>query len=324
MEDVKAYLYDARGKDEEIDIESANVARLGERQLLWINITRNDDQLLLAAAEKAGIKGLPSTHGRYDKPSPQVERYDDFFRFSVDSVLKKENARPESCRVRYIVGKNYVVVMHDGQLDYFDEFREREKGESKLGELDAESFVATLLDVNIVTYFKALDDLEKRVDKLDEEVLKKDFESDKFLERMVALRRETSDLRRWLMPQREVYYALARADFHQIAESDSADQYKILSQHFENAVDAIEHARETVISVFELYATKSTHTTNSLVQRLTFLTLMTGSLAVIAGILGMNFKAEIFEMENGFWFTVGLLIAVAIAITFFARFKRWI
>jgi Mg2+ and Co2+ transporter CorA len=64
--------------------------------------------------------------------------------------------------------------------------------------------------------------------------------------------------------------------------------------------------------------------TNTFVQRLTFLTLLTGSLAVIAGILGMNFKADIFDMENGFWMTVGGLAVVAVGLTIFARFKRWI
>ncbi|MDI1242568.1 MAG: CorA family divalent cation transporter [bacterium] len=324
MEHVKAYLYDSRGKDEEIDIESADVARLGDQQLLWINITRVDGELLHEAVEKIGIKGLPRPHGRYDECSPDVERYDEFFRFSVDSVLQKDGGGIESCRVRFLVGKNYVVIMHDGQLGYFDEFRQREKGESKIGDLGAESFVATLLDVSLVTYFKAMDDLEKRVDKLDEEVLKKDVDTDKFLERMVALRRETSNLRRWLMPQREVYYALARADFHQIAQSDSAEQYRTLSQHFEAAVDAIEHARETVISVFELYATKSSHLTNVLVQRLTFFTLVLGSIAVIAGILGMNFKAGIFDLEYGFWIAVAGLFAVGLGLTIVARFKRWI
>ena len=324
MEHVKAYLYDSRGKDEEIDIESADVSRLGDRQLLWINITRVDGDLLHQAVEKVGIQGLPRPHEKCDEGSPEVERYDEFFRFSVDSVLQKEEGGIEGCRVRYLVGKNYVVIMHDGRLGYFDEFREREKGESKLGDLDAESFVATLLDVSLVTYFKAMDDLEKRVDKLDEAVLKKDVDTDKFLERMVALRRETSNLRRWLMPQREVYYALARADFHQIAQSDSAEQYRTLSQHFEAAVDAIEHARETVISVFELYATKSSHLTNVLVQRLTFFTLVLGSIAVFAGILGMNFKADIFELEYGFWFAVAGLFAVGLGLTIFARFKRWI
>jgi Mg2+ and Co2+ transporter CorA len=141
---------------------------------------------------------------------------------------------------------------------------------------------------------------------------------------MVKLRHDVSLLRRWLVPHREIFYALSRADFHQIAESDAQRDYEMLNQHFEQAVDAVDNARESVVSVFELYATKSAQLTNTFVQRLTFLTLLTGSLAVIAGILGMNFKAAIFEYDNGFWFTVGGLLIIAIGLTGYASWKKWI
>jgi Mg2+ and Co2+ transporter CorA len=226
--------------------------------------------------------------------------------------------------IDYIVGRNFIVTVHDGPIEYFDEFRTREKGETELGKLDAESFLATLLDLHIVSYFRAMEEIERRVDKFDESILKTDMDPDQLLFEMVKLRRDVSDLRRWLLPHRDVFYSLTRADFLQIAESPSSKEYKRITDHFENAVDAIERARETVLGVFELYATKSAQMTNTFVQRLTFLTLLTGSLAVIAGILGMNFKADIFDHPNGFWGTVGGLLVISAGLTIFARFKRWI
>lgn len=324
MENIKAYLYDAGGRDEEVDIDQVDVARLDETQLLWVNALKRDDELLRTASSKLGIKNVSWRFILDDKSRPKIDKFEHFFRFYVDAVISKEGSSPERQRIDFVVGKNYVITVHDGEIEFFQEFRQREKEETLIGELDAESFVASLLDLNIVTYFRALDHLERQVDHFDELVLKKELEIDEFLKKMVALRKDASKLRKWLMPHREVYYSLSRPDFKQIAESDSAEQYKVLNQHFESAVDAVEHARETVISVFELYATKSTHVTNMLVQRLTFLTLITGSLAVIAGILGMNFKADVFEAENGFWFTVAGLTVVAIGLTIFARIKRWI
>jgi len=324
MENVQAYLYDASGPDEEVDLESIDVGKLGDKQLLWVNVSERHEKLLNAVTKHLGAKNVPCKSVLDDSGRPEIGRFEAFFRFCVDSVVSDEDRSPKKVMVDFIVGKNYVVTIHSGAIKYLDEFRERDKGESQLGELDAESFVATLLDLNIVTYFDALEEIECEVDELDELVLKQDVDTNKFLEKMVSLRRDTSRLRKWLMPQREVYYSLSRPDFQQVSESDSAEHYQMLNQHFETAVDAIEHARETVISVFELYATKTTHLTNILVQRLTFLTLITGSVAVIAGILGMNFKADIFELEYGFWITVAGLVLFAIGLAMFARFKRWI
>ena len=324
MQDVKAYLYDAAGSDEEISLDDIDIDQLEENHLLWVNVLKRDEGLLTAVTSKLKVANVPCKTVIDDSGRPDIGRFETFFRFCVDSVVTRKNESPERLMVDYIVGKNFVVTVHNGEVDYFEKFRKREKGETQFGELDAESFVATLLDLNIVSYFRALEELERRVDETDERILKRDIETDEFLKEMVRLRRDVSKLRRWLMPHRDVFYSLSRADFQQIAESDSVEEYRTLNQHFESAVDAIENSRETVLGVFELYATKSAQMTNTFVQRLTFLTLLTGSLAVIAGILGMNFKAEIFDIENGFGLTVGGLVVVAVTITFVARFKHWI
>ena len=324
MENVKAYLYDAAGHDEEVSVDDIDVDKLSEQQLLWVTVLKRDVDLVAEITSSLKVEGVPCRKVADDTARPDIDRFETFFRFCIDSVVTTKDAPPERLMVDYVVGKNFIVTVHEGEVDYFDEFRKREKGETPLGELDAESFLATLLDLNIVSYFRALEELERRVDEIDERILKRDMETEDFLTQMVRLRRDVSKLRRWLVPQRDIFYALSRADFHQIAESDSGEQYSMLNQHFDNAVDAVENSRETVLGVFELYATKSAQMTNIFVQRLTFLTLITGSVAVIAGVMGMNFKAEIFEAENGFWFTVASLVLMALVLTAFARFRRWI
>jgi len=324
MEDVKVYLYDAAGHDEQIDIEQIDIEQLEENQLLWVNVLARDEELLGKVTAALKVEHVPCGKVIDDTSRPDIDRFEHFFRFCVNAVVTKKDASPERMMIDYIVGKNFVVSVHEGEVEYFDEFRKREKGETPIGELDAESFLATLLDLNIVSYFRAVEELERRVDRMDERILRKELETEDFLSEMVKLRRDASRLRRWLTPHRDIFYSLSRADFHQIAESDSGDQYKMLNQHFESAIDAVENSRETVLSVFDLYATKSSQMTNTFVQRLTFLTLLTGSLAVIAGVLGMNFKSDVFEAQNGFLVTVGALLLVAVALTAFARFKRWI
>jgi magnesium transporter len=324
MDHVKAYLYDATGEDKEISIEEIDPGRLAEKQLLWVNLVKRDKAVLEKLVQILKIEHVPIDRVIDDSHRPDLDRFETFFRFCTNSVVVEKGKAPQKQMIDYVVGKNFVLTVHEGEVASFNEFIERQKGETPIGELDAESFLATLLDLNIVTYFRAVEQLERRVDKTDEKILKKELETEEFLKEMVDLRRDASRLRRWLMPHREVFYALSRADFHQIAESDSAEEFRMLNQHFESAVDAVEHSRDQVLSVFELYATKSSQMTNTFVQRLTFLTLLTGSLAVIAGILGMNFKADIFDAQNGFWMTVAGLAVVAVVLTIYARFKRWI
>jgi magnesium transporter len=322
--DVKAYLYDASGSDERVELSAVDVGSLDESKLLWVTVLKRDDAIIADVASQLGVEHIPVRSVVEGSSRPKVVKFGEFYHFSVNSVMLLAEGIPAKYPLDFVVGNNFVITIHDGEVDYFVDFRQREKGETQFGRLSAESFVATLLDLHIVSYFHALDVLEKRVDKLDSRILKKELETDEFVAEMVILRRDVSKLRRWLIPHRELIYSFLRADFQHIIDTGSLELYKTLESHFENAVDAIESSRETVLGAFDLYATKSSQLTNVFIQRLTFLTLVTGTLGVIAGILGMNYRASVFEDENGFWIAIGIMAIVALGLTIFARLKRWI
>ncbi|HEY0428661.1 MAG TPA: CorA family divalent cation transporter [Pyrinomonadaceae bacterium] len=323
---IAVYLYDAKGSDAELKkLEDVNLKKLNDKQLLWIDILKRDEKTIEPTISALQMENVPVKTILNVSERPKIDKFEDFYRLFIVSVEVGKEGKLKRIPIDFLVGKNYVVSIHDGEVDYFKEFRAREKGETQIGELDAESFIATLLDLHIVSYFRALEDIEIRVDRFDEKVLKVEMETQDFLSEMVTLRQSVSKLRRWFLPHRDVFYALSRPDFTQIADSDSIEHFKMLNQHFESAVDAIEDSRETVLSVFDLYATKSDRTMNVFIQRLTFLTMMLGILGVVAGILGMNYEVDvIFKSPYGFWLTVGGMASVAVGLTIFAKFRRWI
>jgi magnesium/cobalt transport protein CorA len=323
--ETAVYLYDANGSDEKLRLEDINLKKLNDKQLLWIDVLVRDKKTIESAVSALKIKDAPIRSILDVSERPKIDKFEDFFRFFIVSVTTADDCELNRLPIDFLVGKNFVVTIHDDEVDYFSEFREREQGETQIGELDAESFVATLLDLHIVSYFRALEEIELRVDKFDERVLRTDLDTQEFLSEMVRLRNAVSKLRRWFLPHRDVFYAFARPDFKQIYESDSFEQFKMLNQHFESAVNAIESSRDTVLSIFDLYATKSDQLMNDLIRKLTFLTMIMGAMGVIAGILGMNYEVDvIFKSHYGFWLTIAGMVLVAVGLTIFAKVKRWI
>jgi Mg2+ and Co2+ transporter CorA len=97
-----------------------------------------------------------------------------------------------------------------------------------------------------------------------------------------------------------------------------------LEQRFERAMDAVENARDLVVGSFELFTTRSAQRTNDTMRVLTFVTVLIGMLAVIAGALGMNFKAPLFDTgTSGFWTTIGTMVVISIIATVIARWRKW-
>ncbi len=60
-------------------------------------------------------------------------------------------------------------------------------------------------------------------------------------------------------------------------------------------------------------------------RRLTFATVLLGSLAVLAGVLGMNFDVAFFESgAKGFWTAIAGMTVISIVALGVARMRDWL
>ena len=322
---ILVYLYDESGKETEVNLEDVDINNLNNQQLLWVNILERDAEAVTRVTTALNLTKVPLKGILRTRERPKIFKFQDFYHFFIISVEVDRTGKIRPIPIDFLVGKNFVITVHDGDVNYLQEFAKREKGERHIGDLDAEGFVATMLDLHIVSYFNVLEKVEREVDEMDENILRRDLEDEEFLKQMVKLRNEVSKLRRWFLPHRDIFFTLSRPDFKRIADSDSFESFQQLNDHFESAVDSIESSRDTVLSLFDLYTTKSSHRMNNAMRRLTFITLTAGGLGVIAGIFGMNFEVGFFKSaETGFWMAVGGMIILAAITASVAFHRRWI
>ena len=106
-----------------------------------------------------------------------------------------------------------------------------------------------------------------------------------------------------------LYLAAAGVGTLGIAEFDEVDesnlQRQLLSARYSKTMASVETARDLVNGSFDVYTSRVAHGTNETMRLLTVVTVILGTLAVVAGVLGMNFKADLFASDNGFWWAVG-------------------
>ena len=96
-----------------------------------------------------------------------------------------------------------------------------------------------------------------------------------------------------------------------------------LDTRFERAMDVVENARELVIGSFELFSNQTALRTNASMSVLTFATVVLGILAVVAGMLGMNFKAGFFDAARGFWYATAALAMIGGLALLIGRWRKW-
>ncbi|MEO5565948.1 MAG: CorA family divalent cation transporter [Luteimonas sp.] len=325
---VRVQLFDCDGGDATLEEAAIDPSSLSDRQLLWVDLQDNEggdfDAVLKRITAKLGLDEgltlLQDLDGR-----PHLVNFGEWFVVQVNAIesVREGGTHFNGRGLNIACGTNFLLSVHRGPLQILDEFHARERGETRLGSLRAESFTASLLDWQVDTYLHAVTRFETAVDRLEVALLGERVHHD-YLPQLAQLRRGASRLRRMLAPHRQVFASLARPDFRPDSEGKDEAEFRTLERRFERAIDAVEMARELVVGSFELFTTRSAQRTNETMRVLTFVTVLLGTLAVVAGALGMNFKATLFDNGNsGFWITLGLMGAFAILATVLARWRRW-
>jgi len=208
-------------------------------------------------------------------------------------------------------------------VQFLETLARRDDAGSRVGKLDADSFAAALLDRMLTAYFDTVDAFEDRLDKLEVDILQKRINT-QHLPQLRKLRKSVSMLRRMLSSHRDLFDALVRPDFQPDWDEKVQKQFHALERRYERAVDAVENARDLVIGSYELLSTRLSQRTNETMRLLTFVTVMLGTLAVAAGVLGMNFKAPLFDTGGvGFWIAVGGMVAFVLLSLGVARWRGW-
>lgn len=320
---LRAVLFDADGSDHQLAIDEVDLGALSERQLLWVDIQRSDEDNAAGILESLGLGAVGADLDDRDS-RPSVQNFGEWFVVRIVSIVRSGKLKFAAQPVTLIVGRNFVVTLHREPLEYVRQLGERECGDTQLGMLSAEALTASVIDWQLTTYFDAVAELEAAIDRLEVHMLAHRVNGTS-VPSLARLRRTASRLRRLLVPHRMVFSAMTRPDFRPEQHADAADQFRGLQERFERCLDLVENARDLVIGSFELFATRTAQQTNETMRALTFYTVLLGTLAVLAGVLGMNFDVAIFDTgARGFAIAIASMVVIVVVAVVVARWRHWL
>ena len=323
---LAAYLFDERRGQPVGDWQDL-VGKLEENQLLWVDLidpSEDDDR-----AARSGFKlGEVTPRAEEDAAKPALELADDHIRITAVAVSddEKDPAREEVV-IDCLIGTNWVLTSHTRKIAVIQDFRTRAEGGGELGELDAPSFVATLLEWVVTSYLRAFSEIESTLEDFDISVLtspKRDTERQ--VRVLIETRKRINKLRRALAPHRELFATLSHAELDQISTERSAKGFEKLAERTDAALASATEAKNAVASSFDVLILRTEHRTNEIMKVLTLASIVLLPGALIAGVMGMNvnFSEGTFAGSPLFWTVIGLIVAIALATLGVARARRWI
>lgn len=327
---VRAFLFDADGSDQEVHPKDLRRQAVADRQLLWIDVDLRDPQALADIGSALPIQQESLDRMQESPSGPHLQNFGEYFHLNVRSLGASSDAdKPEADKPKEIdcvVGRNWMLTAHREGIELIDSFLAPIKGETELGRVEGPVFLAILLDWFLSGYFRAIEEVETRLDKFDESLIARDLPEGSeagLLRHLVEHRHDIMVLRRTLSAHREIFATLSQPEFVKVSKSESAERYRVLTERLDKAIAAAENAREMAMGSLNIVMTRTAQRTNDVMKILTVISAVLLPALVTAGILGMNFPLSFFERTELSWVVVLAMVALGISIVAFARHRRW-
>jgi Mg2+ and Co2+ transporter CorA len=311
---LRAFLYDAAAEDKQVQVSSRLAKDLSKDQLLWIDV---DVESKGAVKQVRDLLDLDADDLGHEQRLP-VRQQAESFSFTLPSLRSSEQDA-ELTDLTCVVSERWLVTAHSGQLAFVDAFDEHVRSDSTLGVLDGPGFLASLLEWELNEYFLAIDAVQREIDRIEEGILV-EKSSERSLARLVEQRRRVTYLRGGLTPHRYVYSTLAHPSFDVVSGSDAAADFALLSERLEQAVQAAEGARDTIVGGVDLYMSQTAQRTNDVMKVLTVVSVLLLPASLLAGVFGMNMLPKVFL--HSWFFIVVLAIMVAVSGSLLALLYR--
>jgi magnesium transporter len=295
--------------------------RLRGSQLLWVDLHQGSEFGCDEVVEAFGLD-----HGTHKCLATPNERavFNDHGRYiHITTYAPREDEEGELHALECVVGESWVITAHDRPIPVLEEFAKRVSGSGDTGSLDGPSFLAALLEWVLGSYTAAFERIEQRLEKFDVEAMRGQG-TDEDIELLIDMRLQVGKLRRALAAHRSALVALTHPELEALGNHASGERFESLFTRFEATLQEARDAREAIVGSFDVLIARGGHHTNQIMKVLTLTSVILLPGALLAGVMGMNFKVGLFDNASLFWVVIAVIAAVAPLTIGIAKVRDWI
>ena len=299
-------------------------AAIAEKKVVWVDLEKqSDDANALLAALK--IHSLTAEDIWNHRSQPKLEDYEDYLYVIVHGVRGTKKAGLDLTELDILIGPSFVLTYDPDGTITGEVASELERSPRQCHKGPA--WIAhAILDHAVDRYLPVVDQIDKDISALEDEVLKRagTRRGPPVLRRILRFKRTLLELRRMSIHQREILLRLARGEFDEIPP-ELAPFYRDVYDHFLRVNDLIESYRDLVTSALEAYLSVQSNRMNEVMKTLTLISTVMLPITFIAGVYGMNFDhMPELHWKYGYAWALGLMASVTLATLVMFRRRGWI
>ena len=316
-----ALLLDRNGSAKKLTYDDINSNQpLGEG-VLWVHFDYSSQMAKDWIRNKSGIDSVAVDALLTEETRPRTTILNDSFLIALRGVNLNPNSKPEDMiSIRLYVSPSLIISTRRRNLLTVTELIDNLK--RGIGPKSSSEFLVELTYRITDRMDSVIDQIQDRTDFLEENLL--DTADTKFRNEILAIRRETIILKRYLSPQKEALNKLYNDkitwvnEYQKIEIRETNDQ---LMRHIEE----LETIRDKVALIQEELANRLSEQLNKKMYILSIISAIFLPLSFLTGLLGINIGGiPGAENENAFYiFSLILVFIISVQLTIFKK-KRWI
>lgn len=297
------------------------------KRFTWTNIIRpNRDDIDQLSKLHPEIHPLHLEDLLSQTERPKIDPEDHYLFVVMHFPMWDERNRvSRPSEVEFIVGRNFLVTVHDGSLRPLVrlyarcELYEDERGRI-FGKGANDAFYA-LLDQLVDYLFPILRKVDSNIRTIEDTIFAADTRQ--IIQDIALVRRDIIALRRIIRHQVPIVQTLERID-HPVIRDDMEDYFGDTVDHVQAARDIIDEDYEVIGGLSETADTLVSHRINDVMRVLTVISVIMLPLTLVSGIYGMNIQLPLNEHPAAFIVVIGLMLAIAVFMLVYFRRRKWI
>ena len=317
---VIAFLLDKKGGAIELSYEELNNVNTNGK-ILWVHFDYSSPEAVDWITNKSEIDSIAIDALLTEETRPRTTLLNDSILIALRGVNLNPNSKPEDMvSIRLYISTHLIISTRKRDLLTIKEIADNLK--KGVGPKSSSEFLIELTYRIIERMEDIIDNIEDRADQLEENIINS---SDlKYRNEILAIRRESIVLRRYLFPQKEAMNKLYHDKITWINEYERIELREINDQLIRH-IEELDTIKDKVTLIQEELSNMLSDQMNKKMYMLSIISAIFLPLTFLTGLLGINIDGiPGAKNENAFLiFCVMLIVVVSIQYVIFKK-KKWL
>ena len=302
------------------DITSAQLQSRKSKGFVWVDIEAPSEDDFEYLNGIFPLHPLACEASLSKNSRPRVTEFDEHL-FVVFHEPFKGGKHVSFLQLDFFLGANFLVTTHSKSLVSIDTIKKNFETNPKLFKKGPSFITYYLLDHIVDNYFPIMDEIDQMLDEVEDIVFINNSKG--VLNQIFSLRRYVLELRKKVIPEREVLSTLAKFD-SKFIDQPSIIYFRDIYDHLIRISEMVDSYRDLLTSVLDIYISTQSKKLNEVMKVLTIIATIFIPLTFVTGLYGMNFRLmpEI-TWEYGYPAALLLMALMAIVMIVYFKKKRW-